>query len=172
MRELRIVLAAGDGTRLQELTTRNGIATPKQYCSLRGGGSLLGDALARAARCVPRKRVLVVVAEEHRRFWERELVDFPAENVVVQPRNRGTAAGILLPLMRVLEQGGKFVQSIKYGCELAGLPAGPVRKPLRALDKAQKRELEITIRTLKATVARIVNEPAKEGARNVVALNA
>jgi 4-hydroxy-tetrahydrodipicolinate synthase len=78
----------------------------------------------------------------------------------------------LLPLMRVLEQGGKFVQSIKYGCELAGLPAGPVRKPLRGLDKAQKRELEITIRTLKATVARIVNEPAKEGARNVVALNA
>jgi hypothetical protein len=43
---------------------------------------------------------------------------------------------------------------------------------LRALDKAQKRELEITIRTLKATVARILNEPAREGVRNVVALNA
>ena len=99
-----VVLAAGEGTRLRELTTRNGIATPKQFCSLRGGRSLLGDALARAARCVPRKRVLVVVAEEHRRFWEPELADFPAENVVVQPANRGTAAGILLPLLTVLER--------------------------------------------------------------------
>lgn len=99
-----LVLAAGDGTRLRALTTRNGIATPKQYCSLRGGRSLLGDALVRAARCVPRKRVLVVVAEEHRRFWKRELADLPADNVIVQPRNRGTAAGILLPLLTVLER--------------------------------------------------------------------
>lgn len=61
----------------------------------------------------------------------------------------------LLPLMRVLEQGGKFVQSIKYGCELSGLPAGPVRKPLRGLDNDQKRELEVTIRTLKTTISNI-----------------
>jgi 4-hydroxy-tetrahydrodipicolinate synthase len=61
----------------------------------------------------------------------------------------------MLPLMRVLEQGGKFVQSIKYGCELSGLPAGPVRKPLRGLDNDQKRELEVTIRTLKTTISNI-----------------
>lgn len=99
-----IVLAAGEGTRLRELTTTRGVSTPKQYCSLRGGRSLLGDALARAARIVPRKRILVVVAEEHRRFWERDLADLPRENVVVQPRNKGTAAGILLPLSVVLER--------------------------------------------------------------------
>lgn len=99
-----IVLAAGEGTRLSELTTQRGVATPKQYCSLRGGRSLLGDALARAARIAPRKRILVVVAEDHRRFWERDLADLPPENVVVQPRNKGTAAGILLPLSVVLER--------------------------------------------------------------------
>ena len=42
--------------------------------------------------------MLVVVAKEHRRFWEPELSDFPVENVIVQPQNRGTAAGLLLPL--------------------------------------------------------------------------
>ena len=31
----------------------------------------------------------------------------------------------LQPLMLILEQGGKFVQSVKYGCELAGLNPGP-----------------------------------------------
>lgn len=65
----------------------------------------------------------------------------------------------LLPLMRVLEQGGKFVQSIKYGCELAGLPAGPVRKPILGLSEDQKREFESVFRTVKATVAAITAEP-------------
>jgi 4-hydroxy-tetrahydrodipicolinate synthase len=39
----------------------------------------------------------------------------------------------MLPLMNFLEQG-KFVQSIKYGCELIGLKTGPVRAPLRPLN--------------------------------------
>jgi mannose-1-phosphate guanylyltransferase len=99
-----IVLAAGDGTRLRELTTRSGVATPKQFCSLRGGRSLLSDALARAARIAPRKRTLVVVAEEHRALWVPEVVGLPSENVVVQPRNKGTAAGVLLPALTVLER--------------------------------------------------------------------
>ena len=99
-----IVLAAGEGTRLSELTTRSGVATPKQFCSLRGGRSLLGDALARAARIAPRKRILVVVAEEHRRFWEPEVSALAPENVIVQPQNRGTAVGILLPVVTVLDR--------------------------------------------------------------------
>ena len=78
----------------------------------------------------------------------------------------------LLPLMRVLEQGGKFVQSIKYGCELAGLPAGPVRKPLKGLTKEQKREFEDVVRTLRQTVRRVCEAEQEEESGNVVALNA
>jgi 4-hydroxy-tetrahydrodipicolinate synthase len=63
----------------------------------------------------------------------------------------------MLPLMRVLEQGGKFVQSIKYGCELIGLPAGPARRPLDNLTTAEKRELEQVVRTLRRTVANIAD---------------
>jgi len=103
-----IVLAAGEGSRLRELTTRDGVATPKQYCSIRGGRSLLGHALERAARVVPRKRIVTIVAEEHRGFFEPELqggwADLPPENLIVQPRNRGTAAGVLLPLLSILER--------------------------------------------------------------------
>ncbi len=99
-----VVLAAGEGTRLRQLTTHGGVATPKQYCSLRGGRSLLSDAVARAARIAPRKRIVVVVAEEHRRFFESEVSGLAPENIVVQPRNRGTAAGILLPALSVLER--------------------------------------------------------------------
>jgi len=61
----------------------------------------------------------------------------------------------MLPLMRTLEQGGKFLQCIKHGARYTGLPAGPVRKPLRELNKDEARELETTIRTLKTAVRRI-----------------
>lgn len=61
----------------------------------------------------------------------------------------------LLPLMRVLEQGGKFVQTIKYGCELRGLKAGPPRAPLRPLNKDDKRALVEVMNTLRATIAKI-----------------
>ena len=61
----------------------------------------------------------------------------------------------MLPLMRVLEQGGKFIQSVKYGVTLDGQFAGTVRKPLRDLNKDDKRQLEQVIRTLKTTIAAI-----------------
>lgn len=61
----------------------------------------------------------------------------------------------MLPLMRTLEQGGKFLQCIKHGVRLAGLPAGPVRKPLRELNKDEARALETTIHTLQASIRRI-----------------
>ncbi|MDH4765430.1 4-hydroxy-tetrahydrodipicolinate synthase [Pseudomonas oryzihabitans] len=61
----------------------------------------------------------------------------------------------MLPLMDYLE-GGKFVQSIKYGCELAGLPNGGVRAPLKGMTAAEQAELAQVITALKSNVARIV----------------
>jgi 4-hydroxy-tetrahydrodipicolinate synthase len=65
----------------------------------------------------------------------------------------------MMPLMRVLEQGGKFIQCVKHGVEMAGRRAGPPRPPLKALNKDDKRQLEQVVRVLKATVAEIESEP-------------
>ena len=35
-------------------------------------------------------------------------------------------------------EGGKFVQKVKYGCELLGLPLGACRRPLLPLDESEK----------------------------------
>ncbi|SBS32189.1 4-hydroxy-tetrahydrodipicolinate synthase [Marinomonas aquimarina] len=64
----------------------------------------------------------------------------------------------MLPLMRVLEQGGKFIQSVKYGVTLDGRFAGTVRKPLRDLNKDDKRQMEQVVRTLKTSIANILGE--------------
>ena len=98
-----LVLAAGDGSRLKSLTTApSGTAVPKQFCSLFDGPPLLHEALRRAHALTEASRTCAIVAEQHRRWWQDALATLPSDNVIVQPRNRGTAIGILLPLLRIL----------------------------------------------------------------------
>ena len=60
----------------------------------------------------------------------------------------------MMPLMNFLD-GGKFVQSIKHGSELAGLKAGPVRAPLQALEEQEKAQLQAVIDGVKRNVAAV-----------------
>lgn len=100
-----IVLAGGEGSRLHELTRMDsGVAVPKQFCSLRGGDSLLHDALKRAGSVASPEHIVTVVSQAHRRWWEPALSAMPQAGIIVQPRNCGTANGILLPLLHILEQ--------------------------------------------------------------------
>jgi 4-hydroxy-tetrahydrodipicolinate synthase len=64
----------------------------------------------------------------------------------------------MLPLMRVLEQGGKFVQCIKHGVTLRGVNCGPPRRPLQPLNKDDKRKLAEVIKTMNITISEIEGE--------------
>ena len=100
-----VVLAAGDGRRLHQLTTNeSGVPVPKQFCSLNGGPSLLRSALRRAETVASPHRICTVVAEQHRHWWQPALTPAEHANVIVQPRNRGTANGILLPLLHIMRR--------------------------------------------------------------------
>ena len=58
----------------------------------------------------------------------------------------------MLPLFYLLEQGGKYIQYVKYGCELAGIAVGNPRQPLMALSEAEKasfRQLYENLKTAK-----------------------
>jgi mannose-1-phosphate guanylyltransferase len=97
-----LVLAAGEGSRLRSLTTTDeGVPVPKQFCSLDGGASLLQEALHRAESVAHFTRVCTVVAAAHRPWWAEPLQMRSRASVVIQPRNRGTAIGILLPLLHL-----------------------------------------------------------------------
>src|SRR5207249_6837383 len=61
-----LVLAGGDGTRLQALTRLiAGAPIPKQYCRIVGDRSLLETTLARIAPLVRRERTLAIVNRGH-----------------------------------------------------------------------------------------------------------
>lgn len=100
-----IILAAGEGKRVMSLTRdRWGRPAPKQYSLIDGQTTLLDLTLERARKIAPPERIVTVVAAQHRRWWASELAGLPAQNVISQPENRGTAAGILLPLLWVLRR--------------------------------------------------------------------
>ncbi len=73
----------------------------------------------------------------------------------------------MLPLMRVLEQGGKFVQCIKHGLTLRGIDAGPPRKPMQPLNKDEKRELAEVITTMNTTISAIEAESSSRNTEKV-----
>jgi 4-hydroxy-tetrahydrodipicolinate synthase len=62
----------------------------------------------------------------------------------------------MLPLMRVLEQGGKFIQCVKHGMTAHNLSVGPPRKPLQPLDKDEKCALEQVISIMNKTIDQIL----------------
>ena len=60
------------------------------------------------------------------------------------------------PLMINLEQGGKFVQSIKYGVNLTGIDAGPPRLPLLPLEGSEKEKFETIVNQMNKTIDQLV----------------
>lgn len=63
-----------------------------------------------------------------------------------------------MPLMSKLEQGGKFLQCIKFGCELQGRPGGIVRPPMLPMDDALKQEMASIVANTREAVNSILNQ--------------
>lgn len=97
-----IILAGGDGTRLQPLTRLAcGDDRPKQFCPLLGGKTLLAHTRRRLASRIAPDKMLYVLTRKHERFYEEELKEVAPLQRVIQPRNRGTLPAILWALLRL-----------------------------------------------------------------------
>jgi mannose-1-phosphate guanylyltransferase len=101
-----IILAGGDGTRLASLTRKiTGRNTPKQFCPLIDGETLFDQTRRRLSLAVPPDQTLILLSEPQEQFYKPLLCDTAERNLVIQPRNRGTAVAILYALFRLIRQG-------------------------------------------------------------------
>lgn len=100
-----VVLAGGDGTRLQRLTFEiSGDGRPKQFCKLMGGESLLRQTCRRISPLFNPDRQFYVVTRSHEVFYRDELAASNSASVLEQPCNRGTAVAIGLAVSQILER--------------------------------------------------------------------
>lgn len=94
-----VILAAGAGRRLSALTG----GVPKQFWRGLHGTSLLGQTIDRFRPVAPAMRTVVIVDAGHLDHLAATDLRGGLPVVVVQPEDRGTAAGVLLALTPVLE---------------------------------------------------------------------
>jgi mannose-1-phosphate guanylyltransferase len=100
--EWGVILAGGDGTRLKSLTRRIvGDERPKQFCPVLGKATLLEQTQRRTARELAGERTLYALNRFHEPYYMPLVGNQSASNLVVQPRNRGTAPAILYSLLRI-----------------------------------------------------------------------
>src|SRR6185295_13561576 len=108
-----VILAGGDGTRLQSMTyTITGDDRPKQFVPVIGGSTLLDQTRSRVALSVWPGRTLFVVTEKHRRFYQ-SLTQTVSQNLLLeQPANKGTAPAILYALLGVAAKSPKAIVAL------------------------------------------------------------
>jgi len=97
-----VILAGGEGRRVRPLMRRlTGRDLPKQYCAVIGRRSMLQHTLDRVVTLIDRDRILTVILREHARWAREQLPGTSPDLLVVQPSNRETGPGLLLPLLRI-----------------------------------------------------------------------
>ena len=99
-----VVLAGGDGSRLQDLSRRiAGDERPKQFCDMLGSGStLLQHTANRVGRNISQDQIAYVVTRAHERYYKPLLEAVHPECVFEQPTNRGTGVAILFSILKVM----------------------------------------------------------------------
>ena len=103
-RSWAVLLAGGDGTRLQSLTHKiAGDSRPKQFCRIFGDTSLLNQTRGRISPLFPSGRTMFVVTKPHEIFYREDLLNAGDSDIVEQPRNRGTGVAIAAALLRILQ---------------------------------------------------------------------
>ncbi len=100
-----VLLAGGDGTRLQSLTFKiAGDSRPKQFCSFFGGESLLAQTRVRLESLFHVDRELFVVTRAHETYYREELRNVDDWRIIPQPLNRGTGVAVAVALLHIVQR--------------------------------------------------------------------
>jgi mannose-1-phosphate guanylyltransferase len=99
-----VLLAGGDGTRLQSLTFKIAGDSRPKFCSFFGGESLLAQTRVRLESLIHVDRELFVVTRAHETYYRAELKNVDDWRIIPQPLNRGTGVAVALALLHIVQR--------------------------------------------------------------------
>lgn len=110
-----LVLAGGQGRRLSDYVTKlRGDSLPKQYVSFTGSRSMIETTFRRVERLIPRERVFTVVDRSHLSYPSamHQLSQRRPGTLIIQPQNRDTGPGLMLPLIYIQKRHANAVVAV------------------------------------------------------------
>lgn len=145
-----VILAGGEGKRIRPFIQEwLGCSKPKQYCAFVGKRSMLRHTLDRADRIGKPHQKVTVVAENHLPYARETFNKQQAGEVILQPQNCDTAAGIFLPLTYVRARDPNATVVI-FPSDHFIFPEDrfleTIRRATRAIDDLQNRVLLLGVR--------------------------
>lgn len=144
-----IVLAAGQGRRLQAVTG----GLPKQFWAPAGQPTLLEQTLQRLRPLTPARGVTTVVDASQEAAARAIDAGGRLGRLIVQPRDRGTAAGVLLGLSDVVEQAPDAIVVLTPSDHGIARPDQFLAGLRRAVAEVMRHERSLVVCGVEATAA-------------------
>jgi mannose-1-phosphate guanylyltransferase len=128
-----IIMAGGVGSRFWPRSKKK---NPKQLLKIFGENTMIQDTVGRIMEVCPKENILIVTNEKQKNGVTEQLPDIPAENIIVEPFGRNTAACIglasiiiqerasdavtfVLPADHVIKENEDFIKTLKTAADYA-----------------------------------------------------
>lgn len=130
-----LIPAGGSGTRLWPSSRSN---HPKQLLNLTGRATMIQETLRRIDKFVPAEQILVITEKSHAGEIQAQIPEVPAQNFLIEPARRDTAAVVGLGAMQVFKRDPNAVVAALHADHLIAKP----KAFLKVLRQAEKIALE------------------------------
>ncbi|MBW1982438.1 MAG: NTP transferase domain-containing protein [Deltaproteobacteria bacterium] len=137
-----VIMAGGKGTRFWP---RSREKRPKQLLNITGSRSMLQQTVARIRELVSPQYILIIAGKSHGREVRAQLEQLPAENIILEPVGRNTAACIGLAALLVRKRDRDGVMLVMPADHLIVDEALFVKTLKRAAEAALLKDVLITI---------------------------
>jgi len=104
-----VILAGGKGTRLWPVSRKS---KPKQFQSLISTKTMLQETYIRMREIAKPEDIYIITNQEYVSEVEKELLEFPKENILAEPVGRGTAPSIALAAAVIAKLGKDEVMGV------------------------------------------------------------